>query len=142
MGDKNIKSWVCLLAIIIVDVFIISSSFFLAYIMKFGVLSISASFVWVYLKPLVLVNLIWLIIFNLGGLYKLPYKEERGVANILATSFAITSAAFITLLLVYFLYKEAYYSISIILRAWIISLVLINIERLIVWKTYNKLCPK
>ena len=117
------------------DVLLINVSFLTGYFIKFNALSIVF---FQYYKTLALVTLIWLIVFNLGGLYKFPKREERRVDGIASLSFAITSAAFVTLLVIFFLYKEAVYAMDIIFYAWFCSLVLLNISRSVIWFSYGR----
>lgn len=136
--QENIKGqWFLLFLRLITDALFIVISFLLAYFVKFRSLNIGSLPINIYFKILIFVTLIWLIILNLGGLYKFTKKDEKKADNLLATSFAITSAAFITLLIILFLYKEAIYAKDIIFYAWLISLVLLNVSRWVIWRIYQ-----
>ena len=126
--------WFFFLLKLVSDAVSVTLSFFLAYFIKFGMFLPFS----VYYKLVFLGAFIWLIVFNLGGLYKSPHKEGKREDNILITSFAITSAAFITLLVIFFLYKEATYAMDTIFYAWCISLVLVNISRSVIWSFYKQ----
>jgi FlaA1/EpsC-like NDP-sugar epimerase len=74
----------------------------------------------------------------LGGLYKFIEKEERREDNVLTVLFAVTAAAFITLFIVFYFYKEAVYAMDLIFYAWLCSLVLISFSRSIIWMVFKK----
>jgi len=128
------RFWSVLIVRLVSDIIFIYLSFVSAYFIKFGIfLPVN-----VYTKLIIFVVVVWLVIFNLGGLYKFPKKEGRREDNILAASFAITSAAFITLLIIFFLYKEAAYAMDLIFYSWFSALILINLSRSIIWFGYQK----
>jgi FlaA1/EpsC-like NDP-sugar epimerase len=140
MQKNDGLSWLFLFVKLTTDILIINVAFLLGYFIKFNTLSIN--FFSVYSRVLILATSIWIIIFNLGGVYKFPKREAKRADNILATSFSITSAAFITLMMIFFLYKEATFSMDIVFYAWFSNLILINISRSIIWLCYVKIVNK
>ena len=125
--------WLLLGVRLVADVVTVNLSFLIAYFIKFQTFNLNFAHVNVYYKLLIFVTMIWLIVFNLGGLYKLPKKETPRTDTLVLTSLTITSAAFITVLVIFLLYQEATYALDIVFYAWFAALFLVNLARSLIW---------
>lgn len=134
----NKISWLLLIVKLIADIFFILFSFILAYIIRFQFFQIGYLPLVPYFRFSLFVVILWLLIFNLMGLYK-PQKDlsVRGDSP-LSIALAVTIAAITAYLVVMLIYKEAFYSYLIILYAWAIGIILINLSRYIIWKIQSK----
>lgn len=131
------KSYLILSLKLISDVIIINISFIVGYLIKFGMINVLALPVFHYLKVLAFISLLWLIIFNLAGLYKLQGERTGRVDSIFSVSFGIFSAAFFTYLVIVYFYREAFYSRAIVIYASLLAMVLINLSRYFIWKLHE-----
>ncbi len=114
--------------LIILDAFLIFISFILAYYFRFRALAfIAADTVPVlgqYLNILVFVVLVWLVLFNLIGLY--AKKKFVSLIDELALLFLGVSLSTLVLLGLLFLYREFWFSRLVIANAWWIALLLLG----------------
>ena len=132
------KAWLFLLLRLISDLILINLCFISGYLIRFGEINLFTAPVLVYLKFLAFVSMLWLIMFNLTGLYKMQNGERERPDGILAVSFGVFSSAFFTYIFAFFFYREAIYSRAIIIYASILALVMINLARFLLWKLYAK----
>jgi len=125
------------------DIIIILVSFAIAYMMRFNLFQIAYLPIIPYKRFLVFIVILWPIIFNMMGLYKPQRDKSERVDSMLLISMAITLSAVVTYLVIIIFFQEAMFSYSLIIYAWIISLVLINIIRYLIWKMRAiKTCQK
>ena len=134
-----LKTWTLLFIKIIFDVILINISFIIGYLIKFGVVNPLAFPISIYLKALIFVTMLWLIIFNLAGLYKLQPEKINRVDNIFSVSFGVFSSAFFTYIIVVFLYREAFYAKEIVIYSSLLALFIVNLSRYIIWSIYKRL---
>jgi len=129
------RNWLYLFAKISTDLILINVAFCSAYLLRFQTVNVFALLQ--YFKFLGFVSMLWLIIFNLAGLYKLQVDCTTQVDKLFSVSFGIFSSAFFTYVSAVFLYREALYSKDIVIIASIIALILINLSRYLIWKAYQ-----
>jgi len=133
------KAWMFLFTKILFDVLLVNISFILGYLIKFGLVNPLTAPVSIYLKALIFVTMLWLIIFNLAGLYKFQPEKINRVDNIFSVSFGVFSSAFFTYIIVVFLYREAFYAKEIVIYSSLFALLLINLSRYIIWLIHKRL---
>ncbi|MCU0641473.1 MAG: hypothetical protein MUC35_05235 [Candidatus Margulisbacteria bacterium] len=131
------RAWRYLFLKIGTDVVLVNLSFLAAFTLKFHAFN-TFSLLAIYYRPLLFLTVLWLVVLNLAGLYKLQPDMLNRVDNQFTVSFGIFSAAFFTYLIVMFLYREAEYSRNVVIIASLISLVAINVSRYLIWKLYNR----
>ena len=130
------RAWAYLFLKLAADILFVNISFILAFLLKFQTINLFPALA-VYYKPLLLITVLWLVIFNLAGLYKLQMGKVGRLENLFSVSFGIFSAAFFTYLLIIFFYQEASYSREIVIIGSLIAFVLINISRYMIWKRFK-----
>lgn len=133
-----IKNWVFLFAKIITDAVFVLISFVAAYLIIFKSTALTIFHLTIYAKFLVFAIMLWLIIFNLAGLYKLQSDKSNRIDNVFTVSFGVFSAAFFAYVIATFIYKEAYYSKSIIILASLFNLFFTNLSRYLIWELYKR----
>ncbi len=98
---------------------------------KFGfAASLSMPFA-AYGKLMVFITMLWLIIFNLAGLYKLQSDTQKVGENAFQVSFGIFAAEFFTYIFIVYLYREASFARDIIIYSSLFAMILINLARYI-----------
>jgi hypothetical protein len=130
-------AWLNLFLKIVTDVVMIGGAFISAFLLKSGSLS-GLMMIQVYYKPLFFITVLWLVVLNLAGLYKLQTDKLNRVDNVLAVSFGAFSAAFFAYVFIAFLYREASYSKDIVILGSLLALVLINLSRYFIWKIFQR----
>ena len=130
------RTWIILCIKIFTDALIVNSAFILGYIIKFRAMDYLA--ISIYSKSLMFITILWLIIFNLAGLYKPQLNKLSRVDSVIPVSFGVFSAAFFTYTIIILLYKEASYSKEIVIIGSFISLLLVNISRYLIWIKFSK----
>jgi len=133
------KPWLFLFIKLISDVFAVAVSFMLGYMLKFEVESLISLPFDIYIKFLLTISILWVIIFNLSGLYKLQVDKANRIDNPIKISAAVFSSAFFTYFFVIYVYKEAFNVNDIIIYAFLISLILVNLFRYFIWNIYKKI---
>lgn len=120
---------------IIFDIILINLSFVLAYFVRFKILLFitpdSAPIFGQYLNVLVFVTLLWLAIFKLVGLYE--NKKTAIILDELASLFLGITLSTLVLLGMLFLYRELWFSRLVIANVWWLALVLLGLERMVVF---------
>jgi len=119
---------------IILDIILINLSFFMAYQLRFEVLSfITAETVPIfdqYLRVLIFITLIWLAVFKLVGLY--DKRKFHNLLDELASLFLGVTLSTLILLGLLFLYQEFWVSRLVVVNAWWIAFVLLALERILI----------
>lgn len=117
------------------DVLLINLSFVLAYFLRFKILFFitteSIPIFGHYFKVLVIVSLLWLAVFKLIGLY--DSKRTASLLDELASLFLAISVSTLLLLSLLFLYREFWFSRLVIVNAWFVALILLGLERTLVF---------
>ena len=131
------KAWRYLCLKIITDTAVINVSFVGAFLAKYRT-SQFLPVLMIYYKPLLFITVLWLVVLNLAGLYKLQPKATDRIDNIFSVSFGVFSAAFFTYVIIIFLYREASYSKDIVILGSFFALALINLSRFLIWKLYQR----
>lgn len=119
------------------DIILVNFAFISAFLVKFKTLSF-ISVITVYYKPLLFITILWLVVLNLAGLYKIQHNKVSQVDNLFSVSFGVFSAAFFTYVIIIFLYREAFYSREVVIIGSLCSLVLLNVSRYLIWKFYKR----
>lgn len=130
--------WAALGAKIISDAVLINLAFCLGYMIKFRIMDISRVPVLSYSHAMVFITILWLIIFNLAGLYKSVPGKRKNYQSSLSVSLGIISSAVLTYFMAWYYYKEAFYAAAIIIYASLILLFLLNISRYLIWRSDAK----
>ncbi|MFH1386103.1 MAG: hypothetical protein ABIH50_00340 [bacterium] len=130
------RNWRYLFLKIISDIIIIDFAFTTAFLVKFKTINVLLAIA-VYYKHLFFITVLWLVVLNLAGLYKLQQDKVNRIDNFFSVSFGAFSAAFFNYVIILFLYREALYSKEIVIIGSLIALVLINISRHLIWKLYQ-----
>ena len=130
------RAWRYLFLKIITDIAMINIAFVAVFLAKFKTINFLPVFM-IYYKPLLFITVLWLVLLNLAGLYKLQHDKVGRRDNIFSVSFGAFSAAFFTYVFVVFLYREAVYSKEIVILGSFTALVLINISRYLIWKLFQ-----
>jgi FlaA1/EpsC-like NDP-sugar epimerase len=131
------RAWRYLFIKIIADVVAVNVSFICAFLAKFKTINFISA-VAIYYKPLFFITVLWLVVMNLAGLYKLQQDKVNRIDNLFSVSFGAFSAAFFTYVIVIYLYQEASYSKDIVITGSLAALVLLNISRDLIWKAYKR----
>ena len=129
--------WVYLFLKLASDALAINVGFVSAFLLRFKTFDIPSALL-IYYKPLLFITVLWLVVLNLAGLYKLQFDRAARIDNLFAVSFGAFSAAFFTFIFVVFMYREAAFSKDIVALGSIFTLVLINISRYLIWKLYGR----
>ena len=132
------KAWLFLILKILSDILMVNLSFIFGYMINFGTVNISHTHILIYSKVLVFISLLWMIIFNLAGLYKLQTDKINRIDGIFSVAFGVFSSAFFTYVIVVFLYREAFYSKGIVIYASIIAFFLVILSRQAIWWLFCK----
>ncbi|NQU17147.1 MAG: hypothetical protein HQ564_03685 [Candidatus Saganbacteria bacterium] len=135
----GVGRWYFLALKIISDIVIINIVFILGYIIKFKIFNPFAISIIPYFKVLMFITLLWVIVLNLAGLYKLQTDEIVRTDGIFPVSFGVFSAGFFTYIIIVFLYREALYTREIVIYASFLALIFINLSRYLVWRLYSGL---
>ncbi|MCX5749222.1 MAG: hypothetical protein NTZ10_03135 [Candidatus Saganbacteria bacterium] len=136
---ENIKAHLLLALKLIMDAVSIAAAYVLSYYIKFGFSSNPDKFISTYLKYLFFLIIMWLVILNLLGLFK-PYGQQTSWLNklkIIVIAGIISTA--LNYLVVWFFYKEAIFSLSVILLGSIISAVLLTATSFVIHIFSSKL---
>jgi len=132
-----IKNWALMIIKVISDIFIVNLSLVSGYLIRFGIPgSVSVPFL-VYSKMLVFITLTWLVIFNLAGMYKMQTDKTTRIDNAFLVTTSVFSSAFFTYVMVFSIYREAFYSKEVIFYSSVIALLLVNLSRAIIWKVFK-----
>lgn len=132
------RAWGYLFLKIAADIVMVDIAFVSAFLLKFHTLNLLPAVI-VYYKPLFFITVLWLVVFNLAGLYK-PQTTDKvnRVDNPLSVSFGAFSAAFFTYVIITLLYREASYSKDVVIIGSLIGLLLVNLSRHLIWKAYQR----
>lgn len=131
------RDWRYLFLKIGADIILVNLAFISAFLVKFNTLSF-ISVITVYYKPLLFITVLWLVVLNLAGLYKIQQDKVSQVDNLFSVSFGVFSAAFFTYVIIIFLYREALYSREVVIMGSLFALVLLNVSRYLIWKLYKR----
>lgn len=82
-----------------------------------------------FFKILSVVSVAWLIVFALNGLYSI---RRRSLTNLISRIFVACSAATLIIVVAFFFNFQLFSSRLIILTGWLLSIIIISIERLII----------
>ena len=130
------RTWRNLLVKLLIDLLVIDLSFLLALFINFGLFDVR-QFVFIYYQQILFINILWLVIFNLAGLYKTQKDVSYGAENFASVSFGVFSAAFFNYIIIMYVYPEASYSKGIITAGSVFVLFLMNISRFFIAKRFN-----
>lgn len=109
----------------------------LAYFLRFGALVTDIRPViftlpyFAFLKILIIVSLVWLLVFALNGLYSL---KRRNFFEEVLKIFAASSTATLLIVIAFFFNFQLFSSRLIILTGWLLSIIVVVLERLLVSK--------
>jgi len=131
------RAWRYLFIKMIVDILLINVAFISAFMVKFRTIDIISTLT-IYSRPLFFITVLWLVVLNLAGLYKLQQDKIGRLDNIIVVSFGGFSAAFFAYLIVVFFCREALYTKDIIIIGSLIALVLVNVSRYLIWKLFRR----
>jgi exopolysaccharide biosynthesis polyprenyl glycosylphosphotransferase len=120
---------------LILDAFLIFFSFVLAYYFRFKVLAFIGAetipHLGKYLNVLIFVVLVWLVLFNLIGLYQ--RKKFSSLIDELALLFLGVTLSSLVLLGMLFLYREFWFSRLVIANAWWIAILVLGSLRVAIF---------
>ena len=133
------KNWLLILFKLVADIVLLNSSFFFGYMVKFGFTASLTIPVIAYAKLMVFITMLWLIIFNLAGLYKLQPNTQKTSEDAFQVTFGIFAAEFFTYIFIVYLYSEASFAKDIIIYASLFAMILINLARYLIWKLFKVL---
>lgn len=122
---------------IILDAFLITISFVLAYFVRFKILLFitpgSIPLFGQYLNVLIFITLLWLAVFKLIGLYE--KKKFTTLIDEIATLFLGVTLSTLILFGLLFLYREFWVSRLVVVNAWWIALFLLGALRVVAFES-------
>lgn len=135
-GQNNKFSFLKLVLLVFLDLLVVASGFFFGYLIKFRIFflkfnSLIPAFL-VYWKVLLFNSFLWLLIFNLCGLYQLD--KVKNIADFLRILAGIV-VGLLVLLISTFIYQEFAYARNLIYLAGLFALVFLYPVRLL-FKVY------
>lgn len=137
MSGEMYKNWTFVLIKLVSDIVVVNLSFVLGYMIRFGLLNPVSLPLVTYSKVMTFITLTWLVIFNLAGMYKMQTEKVARIDNPFLVFTAVFSSAFFTYVVVFSLYREAFYSKEVILYSSVIALLLANLSRAVIWKIFK-----
>lgn len=139
MSGEMYKNWTFVAIKVLSDITVVNLSFVSGYMIRFGLLNPASLPLVMYSKVIIFITLTWLVIFNLAGMYKMQTEKAVRIDNPFLVSTAVFSSAFFTYVVVFSLYRGAFYSKEVILYSSVIALLFANISRAVIWKIFKKM---
>jgi len=116
------------------DALAVNMSFVLAYMFHFKIFNIFSLNVHAYSKVMFIVTVLWLIVFNLAGLYKAQPVSAGRVDGFVQILIGVFSASFLSYFLVIYSYKEALYSKNLLFISFMFALIFVNALRFFIFR--------